>query len=427
MQITDLVLLVGTNPLPNYVVADYFLKKQHNLKIWFVFTTQTKKIKQNIQAVLQNNHPNIPDESFADLYLKDPWNPESIQNELSKAINATDNLKNAHLNYTGGTKAMSAVAYSVMKEFGSNLSYLSARDYKIVFDNGVKSESLLEQIKISFNDLIELHGYNICGSIHQSIHEDAINYMRELIEAEKYTELKEGKGSYNRKNYFANKDGDCASLPKQRSSVVKEDKKKALSDDCWENLKAFKPNEYFKTLANKFGEDFFLDGNFNQKIRSEIFSQVVKFIDGQWLEEYVYTQLKSHQELFDEIEMSQEIKQPSWDDQLKFELDVVLLKGYQLVGISCTTDSSKSRCKQKAFEIIHRTRQIGGDEARPILVCALKNEGQDKVKPNESKEALQKEMDIEMGSKNSILILGIEDWKIDRLIPQIKEYLGVNS
>ena len=39
----DLVLLIGTNPLPNFVVAEYFLGKNKNIKkIWLVHSEENK-------------------------------------------------------------------------------------------------------------------------------------------------------------------------------------------------------------------------------------------------------------------------------------------------------------------------------------------------------------------------------------------------
>jgi len=39
----NLVLLVGTNPLPNYVIADYFLKINQNLsKIWLIYAKENE-------------------------------------------------------------------------------------------------------------------------------------------------------------------------------------------------------------------------------------------------------------------------------------------------------------------------------------------------------------------------------------------------
>ena len=50
----------------------------------------------------------------------------------------------------------------------------------------------------------------------------------------------------------------------------------------------------------------------------------------------------------------------------------MLVKGYQLIGISCTTANEKKLCKSKGFEIILRARQIGGDEGKAILICCAK-------------------------------------------------------
>lgn len=39
MSFEHLILLIGTNPLPNYVVAEYFLKNNPDLKtVWLVYS-----------------------------------------------------------------------------------------------------------------------------------------------------------------------------------------------------------------------------------------------------------------------------------------------------------------------------------------------------------------------------------------------------
>lgn len=53
-----------------------------------------------------------------------------------------------------------------------------------------------------------------------------------------------------------------------------------------------------------------------------------------------------------------------------FELDVVAVLGYQIVVVSCTTDFGSSMVKQKAMEAYHRARQLGGDEARAVVLCS---------------------------------------------------------
>ena len=43
MEFTDLILLIGTNPLPNYVVAKHFLENNPLLqRIWLVHSEETR-------------------------------------------------------------------------------------------------------------------------------------------------------------------------------------------------------------------------------------------------------------------------------------------------------------------------------------------------------------------------------------------------
>ncbi len=114
------------------------------------------------------------------------------------------------------------------------------------------------------------------------------------------------------------------------------------------------------------------------------------------------------------IDKNWEIQKEAWETH--FELDVIMLRGYQLIGVSCTTSANKSVCKSKGFEIIHRTSQIGGDEAKAIIVTGL---------CSEQKDNLQEELTLETGSTSSnILALGKDDWKEDILKSQINRFWG---
>jgi hypothetical protein len=58
-----------------------------------------------------------------------------------------------------------------------------------------------------------------------------------------------------------------------------------------------------------------------------------------------------------------------------FELDVAAVLGYQLIAISCTNAKTQNICKDKAFEVLHRAEQLGGDLARSVLLCRLPTPG----------------------------------------------------
>lgn len=64
-----------------------------------------------------------------------------------------------------------------------------------------------------------------------------------------------------------------------------------------------------------------------------------------------------------------EAKLSSGGNDNKCELDVVILKGYQLYAITCTVKLKRKELKQKLFEVQQRAKQLGGDEANIGAVC----------------------------------------------------------
>ncbi len=109
-----------------------------------------------------------------------------------------------------------------------------------------------------------------------------------------------------------------------------------------------------------------------------------------------------------------EIKKPHWNTH--FEMDIILLNGYHLTGISSTVSFKKDSCKNKGFEVILRTRQIGGDEARAILITRS-NRNQTRL--------LQQELIYETGrNQENILVLGIDDLRNEALyLRKIEEFV----
>jgi len=151
------------------------------------------------------------------------------------------------------------------------------------------------------------------------------------------------------------------------------------------------------------------DGAYKERIKS------IKFLDGGWLESYVFMILND--------DLKDIPIEPNWrlkkrNNGKDFELDLILLNGYQIYGISCTTDSSEGLCKSKGFEILHRVNQIGGEEAKAILITCLSHK-ENKV------ESLQKDLKLETGSNEKLKVLGIEDLTENKLLEKIKEYIGI--
>ena len=80
-----------------------------------------------------------------------------------------------------------------------------------------------------------------------------------------------------------------------------------------------------------------------------------------------------------------------------FELDVVAVLGYQVIVVSCGVTASRKEIKLKAMEAYHRAKQLGGDEARAIMLC---------VAVNQVVEGIQKELEDETGTKHPLRVWG---------------------
>ena len=101
-----------------------------------------------------------------------------------------------------------------------------------------------------------------------------------------------------------------------------------------------------------------------------------KFLHGGWLEIWVGELVKS---ILDDGNVGQVLVGVNCkrENKRKFEIDVIIIRGYRLYVISCTTDKTLPLCKSKLFEVAIRARQLGGDLARSAMV-ALINDGDDK-------------------------------------------------
>jgi len=57
----------------------------------------------------------------------------------------------------------------------------------------------------------------------------------------------------------------------------------------------------------------------------------------------------------------------------KTEIDVIVIKGYEMFLISCTTSQEIRFVKQKAFEALYRAEQLGGEHAKIVVVSLMYN------------------------------------------------------
>lgn len=425
LKFKHLVLLVGTNPLPNLVVADYFLQINKKLeKIWLIHSEKTdrqagtKNQADNLEKVLKKRwdtiHSNLKF-PFEKIALKDVSQSITICNDIDDE-KITDSLKSGafHFNYTGGTKTMSTHVYWKLKSsenlLEKSFSYLDARNFQLVIDDldsvHIPEKDLRDHVSLSLQELIELHGFERKNKDKEFHFSDSLQVFQSLIENNNL-KIFYGEQGYERR-LFTDKKGNLAEKIKKLNYL--------------EELRTYQPNNIFKSLVCKLPDKFklFNDKNeFNEKLENNKFKSVVKFLDGEWLEYHVLKTLEKALEDKNIItEQNWVIKKPEWSKNLDFELDVPLIHGYQLIGISCTTSSAKSLCKSKGFEIIHRTRQIGGDEAKAALITCL-----DKIERDKLETELKYDTGLAMGN---IKVFGLIDLKKETLIKKMTNFLSGN-
>jgi hypothetical protein len=350
---TDLVLLVGTNPLPNYVVAKYFIKNETNLqKIWLVHSEEgngqgTKEFSRYLKEVLTDEFSDlIKHIKFHEVALSDIGSAVSIvkdiRTKLLRDFSSEFNTRSLHLNYTGGTKAMAVHVYRALEQDAGDrcsFSYLDARRFALVYDNtGDVSGDLRDEISISLDNLIKLHGCRKVKGKEGKCTEEGLRQFREILRIN------------NEKDEFDNK---------------------------------------------------------------------IKGINGYCLERYVYEILKEKISTDEGLKGKEIPVEANWqmynrNSGKTFELDLIVLNGYQVYCISCGKALRDDSMKLKGMEVIHRANQIGGEESRAILVTCLDDEGIRRISDD---------LETVTGSDKKLKVLGRSHLKEDVLWREIKEYI----
>ncbi|SHF27301.1 hypothetical protein SAMN02745195_02253 [Thermoanaerobacter uzonensis DSM 18761] len=304
-----LVLLIGTNPLPNYVVGSY-LKENYN-KFVLIYSERNDKINQSSTkdyAEKLKEHLDLNNNCVL-LPLSDISNPKSIRNDLE--IFPKEKIDEVHLNYTGGTKTMVAHVYNFLKEkFGDkfNASYLDARSYKLVYDYNEKDIILKDKIKIDIKTLLSIHLYD--KDVSFEIY-DTYSYKQKFadsfdnISQEIENAIKGGKGEEFLKwledpfrKIFKGPDKILENKGKFKQHIDNLSEHNCLPiikfnyytpNFIWDILNAFPEGKRINDGKNLW----IPDDSISNTLFSDRIKDTVKFLDGKWFEWYVYNEIRN--------------------------------------------------------------------------------------------------------------------------------------
>lgn len=367
----SLILLVGSNPLPNYLAA--MALKPATLHL--VYSSETEKPKDRLRhTIVADLQPAVNIEP--DVHVSDASDASEIATKIAGLMNGR--ADRVHLHYTGGTKVMSAHALHAFYKSGGkeqHASYLDEKNVRLRLDDGSNKALSDCGVTISLDRILQLHG---------------VEHTPRARAADGPTE--------SDMETIANAELRNPTLAKtlyEQSACLKKLKDKPSKA----HANPFDPAEHgiaFSIAKVPTTDDW----------SKERFKAWWRFLGGEWLEDWVARRVRDIEIAgISASEVVAGINCMRLEPPREFEVDVVAIRGQRSYFISCTTDVRLGLCKSKAFEIAARSRQMGGDLSRSALVCLLHGED------SEGKFVDQLRADVAdvWGATNTTRVFGLED------------------
>jgi len=425
-RVHHLILLIGSNPLPNWVAARLLLKNSadasnQHLKLWLLHSDgsrgepNTKDVAQNIKVLLARQL--FPDISTDDIPIQLEGIPssdrKSIYNRLDEISKEWRGAQSIGLNYTGGTKPMAVHVYRYLetkvREDGSCLkgiplqfSYLDPRQMKLRIDGPGESAEipLLEDddvralVSIQLDALAALHGYQ----------PPVKKKSRDWNSSPEIFALARAIGKV-----YAGADVPFKQwrkwLETKPTLPPDPDQFDALGDviaamDALAGGATLLPEEKALKIAEAL---IHLPEDPKAAAEKKIaFTSCHHWFGGVWLEEYAYASVLEAAKRYPAItDKGQNLEYHMFTNDVVsdyFELDCAAIKGYQLFALSCCSsgaqvwdkdedpkrkqksaddtqkeEGAKGRLKEHLLEVYIRARQLGGDEAKIGLLSFYPN------------------------------------------------------
>jgi len=376
-----LILLVGSNPLPNYLAACAL----RPARLFLAYTPGTASAKDRLEAALRPVLGTDVFQTDAGLLIDDATCATTVRRAIDLVFRKTDNPGEILLNYTGGTKVMAAHARMVFEKSGGrpeHASYLDEGDAKqpprLRPDDGPPMAiDVGSNVPLDLRTILALHGINHTPRqpwAPAPTLEDAKEILCKVL-------------------------GDvplAAALYCERERL--EDKE--YSNPGKAVAAQFRADRFGLRLSlESFPTDGHLEGLPSSDARKSWFKQWYKFIGGEWLEVWLGT-LIGNLRLTPKPDVTVGVDAFRGARRAQLEVDIAVLRGHRSYLISCTTDTTKTLCKSKLFEVAVRSRHLGGDLARAALVC---------LADDRTVSLLQADIDDLWGASNTTKVFGVSD------------------
>lgn len=438
---TCLILTVGTNALPVWV-AWHHLKNlseelPHPIRVQLVHTKKTEDEMKRLKGKMEEYYRDHSSKGSVSHVQTSPGDPHKVFEDITKVLEPLGNeTEHVHVHYTGGTQVMGVETVSAATGFVGqkeiSTSYLTVHADSGPAIKGLKLTSA-EHSPMNFTDDTRV------GIVEGGLDLEFLRFVASLngFEIGGFTHLVRGK-KFERPAPVQFKD-EYLTVGKRLLKYVEKDKiignivslgKKWLETRRNpEKGGEFKPDlPMWNDIVFPFFKEVYssLDWcettsmlsypakKYASQVQVKAFEGMRKFFESTWLEYATAAAFhnalckigRSNYAIFQNVHVRRTTTEDSVRD---FELDVVAMLGHQIVVVSCTFDKGEERTsekesviKQKGMEVLHRTRQLGGDEARGIVLCRA---SQDTAK------LVEDELKDETGGASEPLqIWGQDDW-----------------
>jgi hypothetical protein len=260
------------------------------------------------------------------------------------------------LNYTGGTKPMSAYSVLALRKVfpRAQLSYLHANTLSMVIDAGgpVQTVPVKRSVQLTLDNIVDLHGFRVATRSETPRHLDISRAIGRAHGS--------GKGAQEWRTWLN-------SWPKPDPQQQGPQEEPRLPEPADHPLLQPVIDAFSAACSGPA-----TPAGVAAALRASTLRSCYHYFNGGWLEDLTLdgAQRARARIALDDCAAGLDI-QPNNRD--RFQIDVAATIGYQLFAISCIMTEQKPRAKEHLLEVVTRARQMGGDEARFALVCLSDN------------------------------------------------------
>lgn len=372
-----LITLVGTSAMPNLIGIVSRIKEKG--KVYLLHTKDTEDISGNlrkfiIEEAYRKKEKNLKIDA-KNIELINYDDPEDVYEEIEvkfkcikEDIKKCDLLNPViELNYTGGTKVISSIAYTVFKSMFDN----EFNNLNFTYLDGEKS--LIKIHGISEKKEVSIPYLNETGTIPLNII-DVLNVHRcdgDTFNFKKNESYTQSKFSQDIFQYILTNN-------EKRKEII--DYLKKLNDTLnskeKERKKEYKEKEKFMSFLDKFLEENMLLDSYKdardlirafecteETLSKSKIQDIIRNITGEWFEEAIHQlliELKEEQVVDDFISNLSRYKNKAFREM---EIDFVAMKNYKMYFFSVSTVESVEKTKFKLYEIKQRAKILSEVES----------------------------------------------------------------